>query len=415
MADAPVRTDKPKLLAGISRNTLFLGLVSFFNDLSSDMIHPHLLLVFLDSVLGVPAVAIGMVGGLSESAASLLKPVSGWLSDRLHKRKPAILFGYWIAVVSRPLLAVSTSFWHVAGLRFADRVGKGARTAPRDAMIADSTPARYRGKAFGLHRALDTGGAAVGILVSAAVLYAMKANLEVCLRTIFLIASIPGLVLMGLIVWGIKEDGAPSPAAAPRPLLGHIKAAMTPDLARWYVVVFVFWLGNSSNMFLILKARGLDMPVWQVPLLVFVMSVVHTVLSTPAGALSDRIGRRAVIVAGWVLYALVYLGFAVADAKWMMFALFGVYGAFYSLTEGAERALVSDMAPEEGRATALGLYHFVVGAAALPASVVCGWLWTRYGPPYALGLGAACALAACLLFFILRPGGGPKPAAAEQA
>ena len=395
-------------LRGISRNTVVLGLVSFLNDLSSDMIHPHLLAVFLDSVLGTPAAAIGLIGGVAESVSSLLKPLAGWLSDALKRRKPYVLIGYWLASITRPLLALSSSTWHVLGLRFVDRVGKGSRTAPRDAMIVDSTSRAYRGKAFGLHRALDTAGAATGMLIVAILLHGAAGDLENTLRSIFVLASVPGIVLLALVVWGVRETGQAPGQAAPKLSGREFRRALNPQLLKWYVVVFVFWLGNSSNMFLILKARGLGMPVWQMPLLVFVMSAVHALLSTPAGALSDRVGRRSLIVAGWLVYALVYAGFAFARSGPAMLLLFGAYGVFYTLTEGAERALVADLSLAGARATALGMYHFVVGAAALPASVICGllWQWDRLGeggPQVALGFGAACALLAGVLFIILNP------------
>ncbi len=403
------------LLKGISRNTFVLGLVSFLNDLSSDMIHPHLLALFLKEVLRASTAQIGVIGGLTESMASMLKPVSGWLSDKLRKRKPGILLGYWLAACTRPLLAVSGTIWHVLILRFADRVGKGARAAPRDALIADSTDPAYRGKAFGFHRSLDNLGAAFGMLAAMVLLLVLSSNLETTLRTVIWIAALPGILAMSLVIWGVRESKDPPPAESPEGGGLRVRDVLTPELAKWYLVVFVFWLGNSSNMFLILKARGMEMAVWKMPLLMFVMSIVRVVFSTPAGALSDRLGRRGIIVSGWALYALVYAGFAFANCGWMMFALFAFYGLYYALTEGAERALVTDLAPVQARATVLGLYHFVVGSAALPASIICGLLWQWkslgvHGPRIALGFGAACALLASVLFLVLNP----RPSAPEE-
>ncbi len=415
MNSEPHAGRRRRFMDGISRNTLLLGVVSFLNDLSSDMINPHLLVIFLSSVLGVSAAGIGLIGGITEAAASVLKAASGWLSDALRRRRPAILLGYWIAACSRPLLAMSTSMWQVLALRFADRLGKGLRSAPRDALIADSTPEGYRGKAYGLHRALDTAGAAAGMLLAALLLVGLATDLAASLRTIFLVASVPGILVVGLILWGVREQ-AGAAGEGPRPRAArHLGQALTGELVKWYGVVFLFWLGNSSDMFLILKARGLGMALWQMPLLVFVMSVVHAAFSMPAGVLSDRLGRRGVIVAGWSFYALVYVGFAFARAGWVVFALFAAYGLYYAMTQGVERALVSDLAAPAARGTALGFYHFVSGAAALPASVVCGLLWGwerlgRYGPHAALGFGAACALLATVLFLVLNP----KPSAATQ-
>jgi len=416
MSPEPRADKRPWLLAGISRNTLLLGLVSFFNDVSSDMIQPHLLAIFLSSVLNVSAAGIGLIGGITDAVASVLKALSGWLSDALRRRKPTILAGYWIAACARPLLAMSTSMWHVLVLRSADRLGKGARSAPRDALIADSTPEGYRGKAFGLHRALDTAGAAAGMLLAAFLLWRLGTDhLATSLRIIFLAASLPGILVIGLIVWGVREQANTAGQASRPAAMWHLKQALTRELVKWYAVVFLFWLGNSSDMFLILKARGLGVALWQVPLLVFVMSVVYAGFSIPAGLLSDRLGRRAVIVAGWTFYALVYIGFAFAGTVWTMFALFAAYGLYYAMTGGAERALVADLAAPAVRGTALGLYHFVSGAAALPASVICGalWEWDRlgvYGPRVALGFGAACALLAIALLVVMNP----KPRAVPQ-
>ena len=389
------------ILRGISRNTLVLGLVSFLNDISADMVAP-LVPVFLKSVLRASTVWIGVVEGVAQATASVLKPFSGWFSDRLRKRRPGIFSGYLVSTLTRPLLAMSGMAWHVLGLRFTDRVGKGLRTAPRDALIADSTPDGFRGKAYGLHRALDNAGAAVGFLIAALLLKGVTSDL----RVVFWAASVPGLAALCVVLWGVREQAYPA-AEADAPPQG-LKAPLTGDLTKWYASVFVFWLGNSADAFLILKARLLGMPIWQMPLLMFGMSIVRTLFATPAGMLSDKIGRKWVIVTGWVYYAVVYVGFAFADEAWMMFALFAAYGLYYAITEGPERALVVDLAPAGARATALGIYHFVVGAAALPASIVCGLLWSWsalgvHGPRVALGFGAACALCASVLFAVLGP------------
>ena len=382
--------------------------MSFFQDVGSEMVQP-LLPVFLRTVLGASMPVIGLIEGVAQSVASVLKPVSGWVSDRMGRRRPAILLGYWLAACTRPLMAVAGSPWHVLGLRFADRVGKGVRTAPRDALIADSTDPAYRGKAFGLHRALDNMGAAVGMLAATLILLGLTTDL----RVVFWVAGVVGLVAPCIVIFGVRERrNAPESQQAEvgdvpgGPALG---AAVNPSLVKWYVVVFVFWLGNSADAFLILKARLLGLPLWQVPLIMCVMNVVRALCATHAGALSDRLGRKEVILFGWLFYALVYVGFAFADTQRAMYVLFAAYGLYYAITEGAERALVTDMSPQKGRATALGLYHFTAGIAALPASVICGllWQWHRlgiYGPRVALGFGAACALLAAVMFAVLIPG-----------
>ncbi|MFP4029732.1 MAG: MFS transporter [Candidatus Brocadiia bacterium] len=405
-------------LKGISRNTLLLGIVSFFNDLSSDMIYPHVVAVFLSSVLGVPAIGIGLIGGVAQATASILKPVSGWFSDVFRKRKPAIFAGYWLAACTRPLLSAAGSLWHVLGLRFLDRLGKGVRTAPRDALIADSTPSANRGKAFGLHRTLDTAGAAVGMFVAFLILKSLGSELETSLRTLIWIAALPGVVAVSIVMWGIRERVPETPEDG-KLKFGDLREILTPDLIKWYVIVFVFWLGNSSNMFLILRASDLDLAIWHMPLLVFAMSVVHALFSTPAGIVSDKIGRKSVIVTAWVYYSAVYFGFAFAASTVAVYVLFAAYGLFYALSEGVERAFAADLAPKRGRATGIGFYHFVVGAAALPASLICGllWEWDRlgeYGPHVALGFGASCALLAALLFLILNPRAKTDPTAGSR-
>jgi MFS family permease len=399
----------PTPLKGISLNTLFLGLVSLLHDVGSGMVEA-MLPVFIVSLPGATAVSVGWIEGVAQSASSLLKPVSGWLSDKFKRRRPAILFGYWIATFTRPLLAVSGAVWQVLFLRLADRVGKGARTAPRDALIADSTEPRYRGRAFGLQRAMDNLGAVLGPLAAVVILKLLGDQEQDSLRKLFWIATIPGFAVIALVVWGLKEPADPPPEPAARGEGSHLSRALTPNLIKWYVVVFVFWFGNSADAFLILKAKPM-MPVWQLPLLMVAMNGIRAAAATPAGALSDRVGRRALILTGWICYALVYLGFALANSSWMMFCLFGAYGLYYALTEGAERALVADLSSRVGRATALGVYHFAAGVAALPASLVCGWLWVRYSPRAALGFGAACALLGCVLLVILNP----RPAAGSGA
>jgi len=414
MDTEPNQQTQPGLFRGITRNTFVLGLVSLFNDISAEMVAP-LVPVFMKSVLGASAVWVGIVEGLAQTTASVLKPAAGWLSDKTGKRRPLIFLGYCLGTLSRPVLAVSTAAWHVLGSRFVDRVGKGARTAPRDAMIADSTPKEFRGKAFGFQRALDSAGAAIGMLAAALILFlcskgvfSSSKDVRSALRTIFLISVVPGMVAVALVTWAVREPARPKAGTGPAHHPVSIRSAVTPALLRWYAVLFVFWLGNSADAFLILKARLLNMAIWEIPLLMFCMSTVRAVFVTPAGAISDRLGRRGIILTGWVYYAAVYFGFAFADRPWMIYGLFSAYGLYYALTEGAERALVTDLAPQTARGTALGLYHFVVGLAAFPASVICGllWEWDRlgaYGPHVALGFGAVCALTASVLFFVFNP------------
>lgn len=414
------------MLDGVPRNAVLLGIVSFLNDLSSEMIG-NLVPIFLRTVFGTAMVGVGVIEGVVASASSLLKPASGWLSDHIGRRKPGILLGYWLAACTRPLMAVSAASWHVLGLRFADRVGKGVRAAPRDALLADSASPEHRGKVFGFQRALDNAGAAAGLLIAALVLgLAVGSGEKAMLRTLFLIASIPGIAVVALVIWGLKEPRDAGDRHAARKADVPLRSAFTAPLIKWYIVVFVFWLGNSSDGFLLYKAattlssgKSLKDILWQVPLLAFVMSLCTSLVSTHAGAFSDRLGRRRVLVAGWLLYAFVYVAFGFTASAWGLYLLFAVYGLYYALTEGVERALVTDLAPAQGRGTALGIYHFVAGAAALPASIICGWLWElealgENGPRVALGFGAACAFLAAVLMLILNPQ-PPAEGAIEKA
>lgn len=383
----------------LGRNVYALAAVSFLTDVSSEMIYP-LLPVFLTAVLGASAGFIGAIEGMAETTAALLKLGSGWWSDRARQRKPLVAIGYTLASVMRPLVALATTPAQVLVIRVSDRVGKGLRNAPRDALIADSVHPSIRGRAFGVHRAADHAGGVVGPLVAFALLSAQLASL----RTVFWLAAIPGALAVLTVLLGVREvpRAAPSPAVAgagPAPPLGG---------RFWRVlgVIFVFTLGNSTDAFLLLRASQLGVPVAAAPIIWAVLHVVKSASSAPGGRLSDRVGRRATLVAGWLLYALVYLGFAAATAAWHAWALFAVYGVFFGLTEGSERALISDLVGAERRGTAYGWYNLAIGLGALPASVVFGVVWDRAGAPAAFGMGALFALAATVGILLVAPRGG---------
>jgi MFS family permease len=389
MSDAP----RPKL----GRNVIALSAVSFLTDVSSEMIYP-LLPVFLTTVLGANASFIGAIEGAAETTAALLKLASGWWSDRVRKRKPLVVLGYGIASVARPLVAVAQTASQVLLVRVADRVGKGIRNAPRDALIAESVDASIRGRAFGFHRAADHAGGVVGPLIAFAVLTWQLAPL----RTVFWLAAIPGLLSLLVVILFVRE--------VPRAAQAHAKGG--PDLtqplgARFWrvlVVIFLFTLGNSTDAFLLLRASQLGVPVALAPVLWAALHVVKSASSTPGGALSDRIGRRPTLIAGWVLYAAVYFAFARADAAWQAWALFGLYGLYFGLTEGAERALVADLVQPEKRGTAFGWYNLAIGLGALPASILFGYVWDRAGASIAFTMGAGLALAAAVGLTIVMPG-----------
>jgi len=379
--------------SGLSRNVVILGLVSLLNDAASEMIYP-LLPVFLTTVLGAGPAALGMIEGVAESTAAFLKLYSGYLSDRVRRRKTWVIAGYAISNVIRPLIALAGSWLQVLALRFTDRVGKGLRTSPRDALIADSTPPGSRGTAYGFHRAMDHAGAIVGPLVATALLLALKDDIP----TVFLLSFIPGTLAVVLLVAGLRErEAAPAPAAAGSFSARTAWAGMPGGFRKYLLVLLLFTLGNSTDAFLLVRAQGLGVPVALLPAIWVALHAVKMAVSVPGGMLSDRQGRKAVIVAGWAVYAAVYAGFAVATAQWHAWALFAVYGVYFGLTEGVEKALVADLAPTHLRGSAFGLYHLTVGIGAFPASLLFGLLWQQLGPAAAFGFGAVLALLAGLL------------------
>jgi len=390
----------PSWRKGLTRNVVILGFVSLLNDGASEMIYP-LLPAFLTAVLGAGPAALGVVEGIAEATASLLKLYSGYLSDRFKKRKGWIVGGYSISNVIRPLIAFSTSWLHVLALRFSDRVGKGLRTSPRDAIIADSTPAEFRGKAYGFHRAMDHSGAVIGPLAATALLLVYHDDL----KTIFLLSIIPGILAVGLLVFGLREKPSEGPRAAAPSAVFNFRASlreMPLGFQKYLLIMLIFTLGNSTDAFLLLRAQQLGVPVTLLPLIWVVLHLVKMGFSVPGGIISDRIGRKKVIVTGWVVYALVYAGFGAASQHWHAWALFAVYGIYFGLTEGVEKALVADFAPAHLRGSAFGLYHLIVGVGAFPASLLFGLVWQRFGSAEAFAMGAALALAASVMLSLLK-------------
>ncbi|MGK2934464.1 MAG: MFS transporter [Gemmatimonadaceae bacterium] len=362
--------------------------MSFFTDVSSEMIYP-LLPLFLSTTLGASASLIGTIEGAAESVASLLKLASGWWSDRMRRRKPLVVGGYALSSVARPLVGLTQAATQVLFLRVIDRVGKGIRTAPRDALIAESVDPSIRGRAYGFHRSLDHAGAVVGPVVA----FLLLRQMGVPLRTVFLLAGIPAAIALVVVVFAVKErrPEAPLPSA---PAPSSLRRRLDRKFWLYLGAVLLFTLGNSTDAFLLLRATDLGVPVAWIPLLWAYLHLVKSSTGTFGGSLSDRFGRKPLLVAGWSLFAAVYVAFAVASEAWHVWALFGAYGLFFSLTEGSERALVADMVPAADRGAAFGWFHLAVGLGALPASVLFGVLWDRYGPATAFVTGAALALAA---------------------
>jgi MFS family permease len=380
----------------LGRNVYVLAAVSFFTDVSSEMIYP-LLPVFLTTVLGAGAGFIGAIEGAAESTAALLKLASGWWSDRTQRRKPLVVAGYTLASAMRPLVAIAQSATQVLLIRVCDRIGKGIRNSPRDALIADSVDSSVRGRAFGFRGAADNAGALLGPLIA----FALLSWSHLSLRTVFWLAAIPGAIAVIIAIFGIREVERRAGAADTHVELGsHMGGRFWAFLA----VVFVFTLGNSTDAFLLLRAKELGVPVALAPILWALLSGVKSVSNIPGGSLSDRIGRRPTLVAGWVVYALVYLLFARATQAWHAWALFAAYGLYFGLTEGTQLALVADVVPKARRGVAYGWYYLAIGIGALPASVVFGILWDRFGSSVAFSVGAALAIMAAAGLFLLPSG-----------
>jgi MFS family permease len=380
----------------LSGNVLWLSVVSLLNDTASEMIYP-LLPFFLVGTLGAGPAFLGVVEGIAESTSSLLKLGSGWFSDRFARRKPLVLGGYGIAAAVRPLTALAAAPWHVLAIRFADRVGKGIRSAPRDALLAESVAPAVRGRAFGMHRAADHAGAFLGPLLASALLVLFARDL----RTVFALAAVPGALCVLVLLLRVRET-----PASPRARTVGMEATPTsagPAFIRYLLVLGLFTLGNATDAFLLLRAGDLGVPLAAIPLLWAAHHIAKSAFSVPGGALSDRIGARATIVAGWIVYSATYVAFAFASAAWHVWLLFLVYGLFYGLTEAPEKALVAGLAREGHRGAAFGAFHFTVGITALPASILFGVLWTRFGAPAAFLTGAGLALAAAILLPIVVP------------
>lgn len=366
------------------RNVWVLGLVSFLTDLSSEMVYP-LLPLFLTGTLGAPPAVLGLIEGMAESAASLLKVVSGWLADRTGQRKGLAAAGYGLSALGKALLPVAGSWPVVLAARVGDRIGKGVRGAPRDALLADSVPPGARGRAFGLHRALDNAGAVVGTLLAYGVVQ-RGGGVRAAMAWAVLPAALSALLLLAA-----RDPEQRRPGAARLPRITW--RGLSPRLRGLVLAALVFALGNSSNTFLLLRAAGLGLQAGQVALAYAAYNTVYVALSYPAGAVSDRLGRFRVLALAYGVHAAVYLGFALARAPWHAWALLTLYGAFIGLSDGVEKALLADLAPPDRKATVLGLHATLVGAALLPASWLAGALWSRWGPAAPFWWGAITGLA----------------------
>ena len=381
-------------------NVIMLGITSLLTDISSEMVYP-LIAVYLTTLGATPAI-IGLIEGLAESTASLLKVFSGYFSDKIKKRKPFTIFGYSFSGLGKLLLYLSTS-WHLVLLaRISDRFGKGVRTAPRDALIAESSSKTKKGKAFGLHRTMDSAGAVAGVLLA----YFFMTVWHGSYKTVFLWSLVPAV--LGVAFLFFVKESRKKDAKKIKKISAKLKISfkdfkrLNIKLRYFLMIAFLFTLGNSSNQFLFLRSKNIGFSAATIILLYLAYNIVYTFASYPAGIISDKIGRKKILVAGYLFYGIVYLGFALASAKFTVWVLFALYGLYSGLTDGIEKAFVSDVAPPEQKATMMGLHATIIGIGLFPASFVAGILWTQIGPaaPFIMG-GITGILSAVLLLFLI--------------
>ncbi len=397
----------------LSRNVWAVSLTSFLMDVSSEMVL-NVLPLFLANVLGVKTNIIGVIEGVAEAVASLLKLFSGWLSDRLGGRKWLTVAGYGISTLSKPLFYLANTWGAVAGARWADRVGKGIRTAPRDALVADSVDEQARGLAFGFHRAADTAGAMFGLLIAFGIVWAAQRGAVALradvFRTLVLVSILPAALAVVTLAVLARDVPAKGQHAAPR----FAFRALGKPFMVFMLIVGLFDLGNSSDAFLVLRAQERGLSVAGILGMLITFNLVYAVISTPAGALSDRIGRRTIIIGGWIAYAFIYLGFGFARAAWHVWALYALYGLYYGMAFGTAKALVADLVPLELRGTAYGTYNAILGILDFPASAIAGLLWQGiggwqgFGPPAPFIFGGVVALLAALLLLATGIGRAPQ-------
>ena len=376
-------------------NIILLGITSLLTDISSEMVYP-ILPVFLVNQLGASPAILGVIEGIAESLASLMKVFSGFWSDKIKRRKPFTIFGYSSSGVGKLFLYLATSWHAVLAGRIIDRFGKGVRTAPRDAIIADSSVAGKRGQAYGLHRTMDTFGATIGVILA----YILVIHMKDPIREVFLISLIPA-ILGVVFLFLVKEKKATTKITAKE--IKFEWKTLDKRLKLFLIFSFIFTLGNSSNQFLLLRAKNLGNPLATVILLYLVYNIVYAICAYPASRLSDKIGKKKILVAGYFFYGVVYLGFAMSYSLNMLWILFGIYGLYIAFTEGVEKALVADIAPSEVKATAIGLHATLVGVGLFPASLLAGMLWKFFGPAAAFYFGGFLGIIASIgLWFILK-------------
>ena len=383
----------------LEKNVFVAGLVSFFMDVSSEMLYP-ILPLFLANVLGVNKSMIGLIEGIGEATASLVKVFSGWWSDRIGRRKGLMALGYATSTLSRPIIALSSTWGQVLASRFVDRLGKGVRTAPRDAIIAESSAERYLASSFGFHRAMDTLGAVVGPAIGFFFLQHHKGGYQ----SLFWLSMIPGILAVLTLILFIKEKDRPLSCQAPSNTSSFRKLDL--NVQFFCCIAALFAAGNSSDAFLILRAEQIGVPALMIPVVYLMFNLVYSLSSIPSGIMADRFGKKRIILAGFLLFAILYFGFARAESVISIWILFALYGVFMGLTEGIQKAFLAAIIPSSAKATAFGAYATLTGVAALPASFIGGFLWDRVSPAATFYFGSMTATASALLFmvFIFRKG-----------
>ena len=395
-------------ILGLHPNVFFLGLVSLFTDVSSEMIFT-LVPLFLTNVIGTSTTVVGVLGGISDSTDAFFRLISGRISDKIGKRKFLTTLGYGLATAVKPFMLLANGWGAVTAIRFGDRIGKGLRSSSRDALLADSLGPGERGKGFGLHQAMDTAGAVIGLAAVAIIIYLLEGTAAVDMqRNTYHLMALVGifpaviavLILIGLVRERRREDIKTSASAG---AVVQAKSTIGLRFKLFLVVMVIFTIGNSSDFFLILRAQNIHTPLVQVVGMLVIFNAVYAIWSLPMGMLSDKLGRRRVLAFGWLVYALVYLGFALASSVWQVWLLFAAYGLYYGTTQGVAKAFVADLVPVDRRGTAYGLFQGITGLALLPASVIAGWIWSAVSPAATFYLGAALAVLAMLgIMFLVR-------------
>ncbi|MEA1908301.1 MAG: MFS transporter [Euryarchaeota archaeon] len=387
---------RTRLMEGVGANVAILGLVSLFTDLGSQMVFP-LIPLFLSTTLGASMVVVGLIEGSAETVASLLKVFSGYWSDKIKRRKPFVLVGYGLSSLSKPLFAFADTWQAVFGIRIIERVGKGIRSAPRDAIIAESCADDVRGKAYGIHRAMDGMGSILGAVLAFFLLFSLG------YRDVFLLAGVPSLIAVLLIIF-VKEENKKPPQSIPdtKKSIRISFKALTPQLKCFTIVATIFALGNFGYAFLMLRALNIGLSDHTALLLYIIFYIIYTIFTIPAGMISDKIGRKPVIGIGYTLFGLTSLGLVFVSNLFQIVCVFVLYGVFYAMIDGVQRAFVVDLAPTDLKATALGTFHTATGLAALPAGVIAGLLWDTISPGTAFIYGFVLSLVAAAALLKLK-------------